>query len=251
MTSVYLDYNATAPVHPSVIEIVAEAMRQSVNVSAPYQLSQKARQRTQAARRDIAEKLGADANHLVFTSGGTESNNTVLKAIPWGRIIISATEHPSVARSAPQAECVAVDETGQVDLGDLERLLASGSQEAQTLVSIQWANSETGIIQPIQDIVNLCRRYGAFCHSDGVQALGKIPVSFQESDLDYLSLSAHKIGGPQGVGLLIIKPGVPFAPFLTGGPQQRERRAGTTDFPSLLGCAEAIRLIDLERFSSP
>lgn len=248
MRSVYLDYNATAPMHPSVIEVMMEGMRQSVNVSSPYQLGQKARQKTQLAQRFIAEQLGCDRDHVIFTSGGTESNNTVLKGISWDRIIISEVEHPSVARSALSALLVPMTQRGVVDLEALEGLLAVGN-EGRTLVSIQWANNETGVIQPIAEIASLCRKYGSFFHSDGVQALGKIPVSFQGMDLDFLSLSLHKIGGPQGMGLLILKPGVPFKPFITGGPQQHERRAGTTSFSGILGGADALRLMDLDQMA--
>jgi cysteine desulfurase len=185
----------------------------------------------------VAALVGALPAEVVFTSGGTEANNMAIDGSGRKRVLASAIEHDSVLKAAPDAEIIPVDGNGVVDLGALERLLALPGEPA--LVSVMFANNETGVLQPIADVVRLARQAGALVHCDAVQAAGKVRVDLHGLGVDYLSLSAHKLGGPTGVGALAIRSGAPFAPGRRGGGQESNRRAGTENVAGIAGFGAA------------
>ena len=192
------------------------------------------------ARDRIAGALGVLAPMVVFTSGGSEANNQVIKGAPVTRLLVSAIEHPSVLEaakaSARQVELIPVTGDGVVDLKGLERLLAG----PRALVSVMLANNETGVIQPLREVVTLAASHGALVHTDAVQAVGKIPVNFGLLGVDYMTVSAHKLGGPMGVGALILRDGATLTPLLHGGGQELRRRAGTENLAAIAGFAASI-----------
>jgi cysteine desulfurase len=237
----YLDHNATSPIRPTVLDAMVEALRAGGNPSSVHRTGRAARTRVDAARRQVAGLVGALPSEVVFTSGGTEANNMALAGTGRKRVLVSAVEHESVLQAVPGAEVVPVDRNGVVDLAALERMLA-GSEPA--LVSVMFANNETGVIQPVAEVVRLAHTANALVHCDAVQAAGKAPVDLHGLGVDYLSLSAHKLGGPTGVGALVVRVGAPFATDRTGGGQESNRRAGTENVAGIAGfgaAAEASR----------
>jgi cysteine desulfurase len=234
---VYLDYNATAPVRPEAAAAVVEALSEGGNASSVHGFGRRARGRIETAREQVAALVGARPEQVVFTSGGTEANNLALAGIDRARRLVSAGEHDSVLQAAPRAERIALDPRGRVDLGVLSRLLAAERRPA--LVSVMFANNETGVVQPLAEVVKLARAQGALVHSDAVQAAGKIPLDMAALGIDLLSLSAHKLGGPQGVGALVIAEGVALAPLMRGGGQERSRRGGTENLAGIAGFGAA------------
>jgi cysteine desulfurase len=235
----YLDYNATVPVRPEVIEAVRTAMAQPGNASSVHRVGRSARHAIETAREAVAALIGASADAVVFTSGGTEANNQAIASVG-GPVLVSSVEHESVLAAAGDAVRLAVDEHGQVDLADLEERLAT---LRPALVSIMLANNETGVVQPVAAAASMVRRYGALSHCDAVQAAGKLDVSMAELGVDLLSLSAHKLGGPQGVGALVLGPGVEPRALLRGGGQERRWRAGTENLPGIVGFGRAAELV--------
>lgn len=236
---VYLDYNATAPLRPEAASAMVSALDLCGNASSVHRYGRLARRAVEDAREAFATAVDARAADIVFTSGGTEANNLALRGS--GRtLFISAVEHDSVRAARDDAGVIRVDRDGVVDLRHLEELLAA--VDAPVLVSVMLANNETGVVQPIAEVVALARRFGALVHCDAVQALGKIPLSFAALDVDMMTLSAHKLGGPQGVGALIIRDGVDVAPLLRGGGQERSRRAGTENVAGIAGFGAAASL---------
>jgi cysteine desulfurase len=238
---VYLDYNATAPLRPEVASAMASALELCGNASSVHRFGRLARRALEDAREAIARAVGASAAEVIFTSSGTEANNMVL----WGTersVFISAVEHDSVRAARNNASIIRVDQDGLVDLCQLEELLVAA--DAPALLSVMLANNETGVVQPVADVVALARRFGALVHCDTVQALGKIPFSFAELDVDMMTLSAHKLGGPQGVGALIVRDGVDVGCLLRGGGQERGRRAGTENVAGIAGFGAAVSLLD-------
>jgi len=234
----YLDHNATSPMRPMALDAMAEALRVGGNPSSVHRPGRAARARIDKARKQVAEFVGAMPGEVVFTSGGTEANNMALRG--HNRVLVSAIEHESVLKAVPDAERIPVEGNGVVDLAALERMLASGP----ALVSVMFANNETGVIQPIAEVVRLARAAGALVHCDAVQAAGKVPVDLHGLGVDYLSLSAHKLGGPTGVGALVVRSGAPFATDRLGGGQESYRRAGTENVAGIAGfgaAAEASR----------
>jgi len=193
------------------------------------------------ARETVARAVGAIAPMVVFTSGGSEANNLALKGAPVDRVIVTAIEHPSVLEAAKATDMpvavLPVDGQGIVDLFVLDHLLSTGPR---TLVSVMLANNETGVIEPVRDVVAVAHRHGALVHTDAVQAVGKIPVNFGLLGVDMMSLSAHKLGGPQGAGALIIRDGLPMHSLIHGGGQELRRRAGTENIAAIAGFAAAI-----------
>jgi len=237
----YLDHNATSPLRPSAFDAMAEALRAGGNPSSVHRVGRAARARTDAARRQVAGLVGALPSEVVFTSGGTEANNMALTGAGRARVLVSAIEHESVLKAAPQAETIPVDRNGVIDLSALERMLAAGDS---ALVSVMFANNETGVLQPIAEIVRVARAANALVHCDAVQGAGKVPVDLHGLGVDYLSLSAHKLGGPTGVGALVVRAGTPFAADRKGGRQETNRRAGTENVAGIVGfgaAAEASR----------
>ena len=235
---VYLDYNATAPVKPEVIEAVAEAMVSVGNPSSVHAAGRAARKRLSRAREQVAALVGAPSETVIFTSGGTEANNQALLAGN-GPLLVSAIEHPSVQALAGQAEVVPAIGDGMVDLERLHHLLAS--QRPATL-AVMLANNETGVVQPITEIATIARDFDVKLHVDAIQAAGKIPIDFFGLGADTLSLSAHKIGGPQGVGALVCREGKAPGALLQGGAQEQRQRAGTENLPGIVGFGEAAAL---------
>lgn len=228
----YLDFNATAPIRPEVIDAVAAAMRIVGNPSSVHGAGRGARRLLEDARRSVAALAGVRSQDVIFTAGGTEANNLALKGAGRDRILVSAGEHDSVLQAASSGELVPLTVAGIVDLAKLAEMLAQ--DERPGLVSLMLANNETGVIQPVAEAAEMARSAGALMHCDAVQAAGKLPLDMAELGVDMLTLSAHKLGGPQGVGALVLAPGVEMRPLLQGGGQERRRRAGTEN---VAGCA--------------
>ncbi|MBL8908737.1 MAG: cysteine desulfurase [Rhizobiales bacterium] len=237
----YLDHNATSPLHPAARQAMLAAMTEGGNASSVHAEGCAARRTLDDARDAVAQALGALPGMVVFTSGGSEANNLALKGVPGRRVLISAIEHPSVIEAARASgktvEVIPVNSAGLVDLAALEAALPG----SPALVSVMLANNETGIIQPVREVVALAARHGALVHCDAVQALGKIPVNFGLLGVDLLSLSAHKLGGPQGCGALVVRDAVALSPLIHGGAQELRRRAGTENVPAIAGFAAVLQ----------
>ncbi len=233
----YLDWNATAPVRSEAAEAVAAALRLGGNPSSVHKSGRRARQALHEARDKVAALVNAAAEDVVFTGGGTEANSLALQAFPERRRIVSAIEHESVLAAAPEAARIPATASGLADLDALERMLAADPRPA--LVSLMLANNETGAIQDLAAAARIAHRHGALIHTDAIQAAGKIPVDFRALDVDLMTLSAHKIGGPMGAGALIVRGALPLRPMLMGGGQERGRRAGTENLPGIAGFGAA------------
>jgi cysteine desulfurase len=242
----YLDYNATAPVRPEVVEAMTEALARTGNPSSVHRAGRAARAAVEHARAQVAALVGAKPSEVVFTSGGSEANMAALTRTGAARLVISAVEHDSVAETAAASglpvEIMPVDGEGVADLAALERLLDRLPRDGGTLVSLMLANNETGAVQPVAAAGGIVRRFGARLHCDAVQAAGKIPVDFNDLGADYLSLSAHKLGGPQGVGALVVREVCALTPLVRGGGQEQGRRSGTENVPGIAGFGVAARL---------
>lgn len=244
----YLDHAASSPLRPDVLDEVARALAQTGNPSSLHTSGRAARRLLEEARESLASSLGAEPAEVVFTSGGTEANN--LAVLGGGRagssIAVSAVEHPSVAgvrMLRGEVRVLPVDAEGHLDLAAAERAV----DERVGLVSVQWVNNETGAVQPIPGVVELARRVGAAAHSDAVQALGHVEMDFSASGLDLLSVSAHKVGGPVGIGALLVRRGVVVAPSGFGGGQEARLRSGTVPVALAVGFAAAARLAVAEQ----
>ncbi|MBI3453547.1 MAG: cysteine desulfurase [Rhodospirillales bacterium] len=238
---VYLDHNATAPLKPAVIGAMSAALAETGNASSVHRFGRLARRAVENARADVAALVGARDAQVVFTGGGTEANNLALAGLRGGRrLIVSAIEHDSILAAAPDAEIAPVDASGRVDPAALEELLARDPQPA--LVAVMLANNETGVIQPMAEIVRLAHARGALVHCDAIQAAGKVAIDFAALSVDSLALSAHKFGGPQGTGALIVADRVELSPLLRGGGQERGRRAGTENIAAIRGFGLAATL---------
>ena len=239
MSGVYLDYNASGLVRPEVQDLMAKALADNGNPSAVHAAGRRARARIETARAQVAELVGADPTAVVFSSGGTESNaQAIISAIAAGceRLIVSATEHPCVAEAATASgkpvKMLPVDARGVVDLNKLRQLLG---QPGRAVVAIHHANNESGVIQPIAVAARLVRSAGGWLHVDAIQSAGKIPVDIRVLKADSLTLSAHKLGGPQGVGALVMGEGREAVRILHGAGQERGLRAGTENVPGIAG----------------
>jgi cysteine desulfurase len=258
----YLDYNASAPLRPEARAAMAEALGEIGNPSSVHAEGRAARARVEAARAAVARLVGGDPKLVTFVSGGTEANNTVLTpdwhlgARPHRRdvLLVGATEHPSVLAGgrfpAERVRAVPVDGNGVTDLCALQALLGAAAADGETaLVSVMLANNETGVIQPVAEIARIAHGAGALVHSDAVQAAGRVPVDIGALGVDVLTLSAHKIGGPQGIGAVIRARGdLSFAPLVVGGGQEKRLRAGTENVAAIAGFGAAADLsrADLE-----
>jgi cysteine desulfurase len=248
---IYFDHNATTPVLPEVFE----AMRPYFcdewgNPSSAYRFGSKLKTLIRSAREQVAEMIGALPEEILFTSCATESNNAaiqaVLKSNPAKRhVITSAVEHSSVLNHCQALEkegyritCLPVSRNGLLNMADLENALT----EQTAVVSLMWANNETGVLFPVQEIAEECRERGVLFHCDAVQAAGKMEINVRQTPVDYLSLSGHKFYAPKGVGVLYIRRNSPFVPFLYGGHQENGLRGGTENVPLIVGLGKAAEL---------
>jgi cysteine desulfurase len=234
----YLDWNATAPLRPEAVAAMSEALRRWGNPSSVHRRGRAARQIIERAREAVAGLLGdVDPSDVIFVSGGTEANHLALLGAGRERVLVSAVEHDSVRYGVPAAEVIPVGPAGIIALDELDRLLGADLRPA--LVSVMYANNETGVIQPIAEIASIARRHGALFHCDAVQAAGKVTLEVSAIGADLVTVSAHKIGGPPGVGALVVTGRVDLAPLLRGGGQEHRRRAGTENLPGIAGFAAA------------
>ncbi|MCW5746740.1 MAG: cysteine desulfurase [Alphaproteobacteria bacterium] len=237
---IYLDHNATTPMRPQAIAAVEEVMRGVGNASSVHSFGRAMRARVERAREAVAALVAARPADVVFTGGGTEANNSVVRGAARRRVIVSAIEHDSVRSATDDVEFIPVTSSGIVDLAALERMLAASDVPA--LVSVMLANNETGAIQPVAEVVRIARAAGAAVHCDAVQAAGKIAIDMPTLGVDYLSLSAHKLGGPQGVGAVVLRADAPFNAMARGGGQERGRRAGTENVAGAAGFGVAAAI---------
>lgn len=236
----YLDYNATAPVRPAVTAAVGEALALGGNPSSVHRAGRAARRAVEAARAGVAALVGAAESEIVFVSGGSEANHLALRGSGRARVLVSAIEHDSVLAAVPDAEIVPVDRSGTIDIAALAERLAADDRPA--IVSVMLANNETGVIQPVAAIAEIAHAHGALLHCDAVQAAGKLRLDRARLGADLISLSAHKLGGPPGVGALVVGADVALTPLQTGGGQERGRRAGTENVPGIVGFGRAAIL---------
>lgn len=269
---IYLDNNATTPLDPAVIEEMLPFLTKYYgNPSSGYAFAAKSRKAVELARARLAALLGCDTSEIVFTSGGTESNNTAIhSALAYsavaaakagqiepagkfaagrirrgGRIVTTAVEHSAVLRPCQDLEkrgCLVtflgVDREGNVDVAELEAAIGTET----VLVSVMWANNETGVLFPVEKIAEICRERDVLFHTDAVQAVGKIPIRLRDTPINFLSLSAHKFHGPKGVGALYINRRTRFRPLIAGGSQESGRRGGTENVASIIGLGKAAEL---------
>lgn len=250
---IYLDYNATAPLRENARAALISAHQAPLNASSVHAFGRLGRKMIEESRTNLSAAINCPAAQITFNSGATEGNNTVLthfaRTYPNERILIGATEHPSI-HDVPLANraIIPVDRNGVIDLNALEALLKDGNKTS--LVSVMLANNETGTIQPIADIAVLAHSHGALMHCDATQALGRIPVDMQALSIDLMTLSSHKVGGPQGVGALAIGLCGIAPVLLHGGGQEKKLRAGTENVAGIAGfgaaVAEASAALDTE-----
>ncbi|MCF2969613.1 cysteine desulfurase [Synechococcus sp. Nb3U1] len=249
--ALYFDHSATTPPRPEVIEAMQVAMRESWgNPSSLHGWGERATMAMERARQQVADLLNCEPESLLFTSGGTESNNLALFGVAQGHrtpqhLIVSSIEHSSVENAARQLQAqgwqvtrLPVNHFGVVDPEQLKSALQSNT----VLVSILHGQNEVGSLQPIAELGRLCREAGVLFHSDCVQTVGRIPLDLSELPIDMLSLSGHKLYGPQGVGALYLRPGVELRPLLRGGGQERRLRSGTQGIPGIVGLGVAAAL---------
>ena len=240
--SIYLDYNASAPLLPQAKEVMIKTLdneNKALNASAVHYFGREGRKIVEEARIHCAQLVGTQANQIIFNSGATEGNNTVLNHFRDGSILISAIEHPSILETAQtnqNAHIIPVRKNGQIDVNKLEELLIKYSPK---LVSCMLVNNETGAIQNVSEISKLTNKYNAFFHCDATQAVGRIPVSV--NGIDFLTFSSHKIGGPQGVGALALGLCGQTPTLLHGGGQEKSARAGTENVAGIVGFGAAAQ----------
>ncbi len=252
MRTVYLDNNATTNVAPEVLETMMPFLTERYgNPSSMHSFGGNVAHEVAKARGRLAELLGASAKEIVFTSGGTESDSTAilsaLATMPERReIVTTRVEHPAVlnlckhlARFKGYAvRWLSVDKDGLLDMNEVRSKIT----DRTAIVSVMWANNETGVLFPVREIAETARDRGALFHTDAVQAVGKVPIDLENSSIDFLSLSGHKLHAPKGIGALYIKKGTRFSPFVIGGHQESNRRGGTENVPGIVGLGEAARL---------
>ncbi|MBM7645864.1 cysteine desulfurase [Scopulibacillus daqui] len=252
MKSIYLDHAATTPIHPDVVSAMVEVYQNAFgNPSSIHQYGRAARKYLDNARETVSRMIGSKPNEIVFTSGGTESDNMAVLGAAFARkdhgkhIITTKIEHHAVLNACRYLESVGFDVTyldvnqnGMIDLSQLERALRKDT----ILVTIMYANNEVGTVQPIREIAALLENHQALFHTDAVQAFGMIDLDVCETAIDLLSMTAHKINGPKGVGFLYIREGVQLVSRAHGGEQERKRRAGTQNVPGIVGLEKAVAI---------
>lgn len=235
----YLDYNATAPLRPEVRERMMEVLAEPSNPSSVHHYGRLAKKHLEAARKTIAEAISAFTHEIIFTASGTEANAMAMRGIAGRMVLASAVEHSSVLKHAQHI--IPVDVQGIVRLDALDDMLA---RMPDVLVSVMLANNETGVVQPVREVAELCKKHGALLHCDAVQGLGKIAVDFTALGADMLTIAGHKMGGPVGAAALVARQHLPVAPLLAGGGQEMNRRAGTENVAAIAGFAKAVERID-------
>ncbi|MGJ7907027.1 cysteine desulfurase family protein [Actinopolyspora sp. H202] len=253
----YLDHAATTPMRAGAIEVMTEALATLGNASSLHTSGRRARRAVEESREDIAAALGARPSEVLFTGGGTESDNLAVKGIFWGRrdadprrrrVLASAVEHHAVLdtvewlaeHEGAEVTWLEVDSHGRVTPEVLEEAVRQAPEEV-ALATVMWANNEVGTVNPIPELAEVAVRYGIPLHTDAVQAVETLPVDFESSGVSALTMTGHKIGGPYGVGVLVLGRDVTCTPLLHGGGQEREVRSGTLDTPAVLALASALR----------
>jgi len=253
MKRIYLDHAATSPMIPEVTRVITEAMELYIgNPSSIHSEGRTARAKIEESRKKIARLLNASIGEIFFTSGGTEANNTAIKCavrdLQIQRIISTAIEHHAVLHSIEAMRrdfkvdivYLPLDNQGRISLNDLKDCLTSSAQ--RTLVTIMHGNNEIGNLFPIAEIAGICEQFGAWMHTDAVQTIGHFPVNLQTTKVHFLSASAHKFNGPKGTGILFVRQGMRINPWIDGGGQERNFRAGTESTHQILGMATALEV---------
>lgn len=240
---IYLDTNATAVMKPAVRAVMIEALERHGNPSSVHQFGRAARRTVDEARASVAALVGVKPAQVIFTSGGSEANNQILGAFT--SVFVSAVEHDSVLALSEPTQRLPVTADGVIDLMAAEEILRTAP--VPSVISVMLVNNETGVVQPVAAVAALAKKYGHFMHTDAVQAAGRLALDFTALGVDAMTLSAHKIGGPQGVGALIVRDHLPVRPLIRGGGQERNRRAGTENVAGIMGfgCAAALAANDL------
>ncbi len=251
MKTIYMDNNATTQVAREVVEVMLPYFHDLYgNPSSMHSFGGQVGRKLREAREQVARLIGASPEEIIFTSCGTESDNAAIRSAlmsqPGKRhVVTSRVEHPAVKGLCTQlvhegyrVTEVGVDSEGRLDMDQYKRSLTSET----AVVSLMWANNETGVIFPVEEAARMARSRGILFHSDAVQAVGKIPINMQESVMDMLSISGHKLHGPKGIGVLYLRKGTKFYPYLIGGHQEQGRRAGTENTPSIIGLGKACEL---------
>jgi cysteine desulfurase len=243
---IYLDHNATTILNPVVKKAMAEMGDEPLNASSIHAFGREAKKILEVARSNIAKAVGVDEKYeVVFTATGTEANNIALKGFKNFEVITTTIEHPSVLQVVGQG-LIPVDKNGIVDLVALEEILKTGKKY---LVSVIFANNEVGVIQPIKEIIDLVHKYNGIIHSDATQAFGKISLDISELDLDLITISAHKMGGPQGAAALVFKKNLPVHALMQGGGQEFRIRPGTQNLNAIHAFGVAASLINLNDYA--
>lgn len=238
---IYFDNNATTPTKPQVIELVTSIMATVGNNSSPHIAGRTASSHVENAREQMANAINIRPAQIIFTSGATESINTILKTFKGKRILSSGIEHAAIVDCGQsELEMIPTTPDGVIDLEALDKMLDNGNETA--LINVMMVNNETGVIQPIKQAVEIAHKYNSLIHIDAVQALGKLHIDFQEIGADYMSFSAHKIGGPQGVGAFAFASQKPIRPLLIGGKQEKRQRAGTVNIAGVAGMGLAVEM---------
>jgi cysteine desulfurase len=254
--TVYLDHAATTPMLPAAVEVMTRHLGDVGNPSSLHASGRAARRLVEESRETIAQALNCRPGEVVFTSGGTEADNLALKGLFWSRhdddparvrVLTSAIEHHAVLDALDwladeehaQVELLPVDSRGRLDL-DAYRASVERDPGSVAVVSVMWANNEVGTLQPIEEVVAVASEHGIPVHTDAVQAVGAVPVDFAKSGVDALTLTGHKLGGPYGVGALLLRRELSLTPLLHGGGQERDIRSGTLDMPAIAAFATAV-----------
>jgi cysteine desulfurase len=254
--TVYLDHAATTPMHPEAIEAMTTYLHHVGNPSSLHASGRAARRVVEESRETIAQALNCRPGEVVFTSGGTEADNLALKGLFWSRrdadparvrVLVSAVEHHAVLDTVDwlaeeeqaEVELLPVDSGGRLDV-EAMRATIERDPGSVALISVMWANNEVGTLQPIDQVVAAAEPHGIPVHTDAVQAVGAVPVDFAASGVDALTLTGHKLGGPFGVGALVLRRELSLTPLLHGGGQERDIRSGTLDMPAIAGFAAAV-----------